>query len=169
MSNGSFETSFTLSLHDVSYDGFADTVSLYASPGSQVFVFAEAEDYSQRQGTVNTDGSCTADFSETGPGGMGQATIDIGYGTDVYISVGTIGGNQENYYLPGPLGRIILLMDTNRVRARDWLIGGTIALTADDPATPASPDFSGSNRRRATASIFDLTGYLKLKPGLAST
>jgi hypothetical protein len=125
----------------------------------------------RRWATVQADGTWQVNFSVAGPGSDEQEILDIVPGTSGAALEPDVDGDHTdaNWYI---YQRFDAHPEEERVDGSGWPLGATITVEINDPATPASPDYTNTttaiaNPGDASQTWFnlDFNGQYNLKPG----
>ena len=178
MTDGVVTKSHTLiSLAVTTIDVDADTVAGTGEVGANLNVqHCQYNGCLWRRWTViQPDGTWKVDFSVPGVGSDEQEILDIVPGTtgEALYPDADADHTDVNWYINQ---RFAAHPAEERIDGSGWLAGATITVDIDDPATPATPDYSGTttaiaNPGDASQTWFnlDFNGQYDLKSGDAVT
>jgi hypothetical protein len=168
-----FKNHVVINLAVTAVDIDADTVAGTGEVGAYLNVqYCQYNGCLWRRWTIiQPDGTWQVDFSVPGAGTDEQETLDIVPGTsgEALYPDEDADHTDVNWYI---YQRFDAHPDEERVDGAGWPAGATITVDIDDPATPASPDHTGTTTSVAapwdasqTWFNFDFNGQYDLKPG----
>jgi len=171
------KTLIASSLAVTATDTDADTVSGTATPSAQVQVCASVSNRCiTRWVTADGSGNWTANYAIAGVGQDDPDTFDLVPGSNGWAAEYDAEWDRTwaDWRVPNP--SFAARLSENQVHGYEWPLGVTVTLTIDDPGTPQSPDYTGSQTvsiaswdPRDTWVGFDLTGVLSLHAGQTVT
>ncbi|MBI3738362.1 MAG: PhnD/SsuA/transferrin family substrate-binding protein, partial [Chloroflexi bacterium] len=150
----------------------ADTVSGTSDPGSEIHVYAQAENGTERHALADTNGNWLVDFSIPGDGQNEQQIFDIAPGSWLDARKLDEDGDASiaRWYVPNPNFQV--RANEDRVEAWEWAEGETLTLEVDNPATTDNPDYRVTRTveispwdPNQTYADFNLWGVYDIQPG----
>ena len=140
------KTHVTQELAVTNIDPVADTVSGTAAPGTDVGFGGVCDNNgcAYRNVPVDASGHWLADFSVPGDQDNEQRIFDIRLGSSGDAQRIDEDGDGTVYKWKLGEPRIFALLGDQRVHAWGWFAGTPLTLTIDNPATPQSSDYTGT-------------------------
>ncbi|HRJ58868.1 MAG TPA: PxKF domain-containing protein [Anaerolineales bacterium] len=140
------KTHITQEISVTNIDPVADTVSGTAAPGTDVGIGGVCDNNgcSYRNVPVDDSGHWLADFSVPGDQNNEQQLFDIQLGSSGDAQRIDEDGDGTVYKWKLGEPRIFALLGEQRVHAWGWFAGTPLTLTIDNPVTPQSPDYTGT-------------------------
>ena len=145
VSGGGFtKVLFVKHLTLTSVNAETDQMTGTAEPGSNMWICAWLGDHCNIRGiTASGAGSWTADYSTAADSDNPVLDLLPRIGGGINISDEDGDNTSLGWNILDP--RIVAFPNSNQVGGDDWPLDTLISLTVEDPATPKSPDWQGSD------------------------